>query len=164
MYWSLGSWLCPNFHSEIIFYFHIVINFVTRPFFGINYGNRGSRAREVWLSSVRPRLQDIRLISLMWVFFCFCNIVCLGPNKHHCLLFRARFQNLLHPLLLVTHLQLRSQQSCQYSTHNLLQMEDVFTKWNLDKNISTNSNSKIVRTAFWPCHKIYTYIKKKTKE
>ena len=45
---------------------------------------------------------------------------------------RADFQNLLHPLLYVTHLQLRSQQKSQFSTQNLLQMENVDTNWNLE--------------------------------
>ena len=40
-----------------------------------------------------------------------------------------------------------------------LQMENVGTNWNLEKKISKNSNSTIVRTAFWPCH-IWTCIKK----
>ena len=43
---------------------------------------------------------------------------------------RARFQNLLHPLVHVTHLQLRSQQRSQFSTQNLLQMQNVDTNWN----------------------------------
>ena len=42
-------------------------------------------------------------------------------------IWRADFQNLLHPLLHVTHLQLRSQQKKSYSTQNLLQMENVYT-------------------------------------
>ena len=45
-------------------------------------------------------------------------------------IWRADFQNLLHPLLLVTHLQLRSQQKSQFSTQNLLQMENVDTNLN----------------------------------
>ena len=40
---------------------------------------------------------------------------------------RADFQNLLHPLLHVTHLQIMSQQRSQFSTQNLLQMENVDT-------------------------------------
>ena len=47
-------------------------------------------------------------------------------------IWRADFQNLLHPLLHVTHLQLRSQQKSQFSTQNLLQMENVDTNWNLE--------------------------------
>ena len=43
-------------------------------------------------------------------------------------IWRAYFQNLLHPLLHATHLQLRS----QFSTQNLLQMENVDTNWNLE--------------------------------
>ena len=42
-------------------------------------------------------------------------------------IWRADFQNLLHPLLHVTHLQLRSQQKCPFSTQKLLQMDNVDT-------------------------------------
>ena len=47
-------------------------------------------------------------------------------------IWRARFQNLLHPLLHISHLQLRSQQKSQFSTQNLLQMENVDTNSNLE--------------------------------
>ena len=40
-------------------------------------------------------------------------------------IWRADFQNLIHPLLHVTHLKLRSQQRSQFSTQNWLQMENV---------------------------------------
>ena len=46
------------------------------------------------------------------------------------------------------------------STPNLLQMENVDTNWNLKQEIAKNSNSTILRTAFWPCHKIWAYIMK----
>ena len=56
-----------------------------------------------------------------------------STNKHarcafdcfHAYIWRADFQNRLHPLLYVTHLQLRSQQKSQFSTKNLLQIENV---------------------------------------
>ena len=65
-------------------------------------------------------------------------------------IWRAEFQNLLHPLLHVTHMQLWSQQ-------NLLQVESVVTTEILEYRISTNSNSAIRRTAFWPCYKTYIH-------
>ena len=68
-------------------------------------------------------------------------------------IWRACFQNLLHSLLHATHLQLRSLQRSPFSTQNWLQMKNVHTNFK-------NSNSIIVRIAFWPCHKIWTYIKK----
>ena len=48
------------------------------------------------------------------------------------IIWRADFQNLLHLLLHVTHLQIRSQQRSQFSTQTLLQMENVDTNWNLE--------------------------------
>ena len=42
-------------------------------------------------------------------------------------------KTLLHPLLHITHLQLRSQQS-QFSKQNLLQMENVDTNWKLEQD------------------------------
>ena len=45
---------------------------------------------------------------------------------------RADFQNMLHLLLFVTHLQNSLQQRSQFSTQNLLQMENVVTNWNLE--------------------------------
>ena len=47
-----------------------------------------------------------------------------------------------------------------FQQKNLLQMENVDTNWNSEQKISKNSNSTILRAAFWPCHKIWTYIKK----
>ena len=44
-------------------------------------------------------------------------------------IWRADFQNLLHSLLHATHLQLWSQQKSQFSTKNLLQMENVQWYW-----------------------------------
>ena len=53
-------------------------------------------------------------------------------------IWRADFQNRLHPLLHVTHLQLRSQQRSQFSTQNLLQMDNVDTNWNLEQKMRKN--------------------------
>ena len=49
-----------------------------------------------------------------------------------CYIWRADFQNLLHPLLHVTHLQLRSQQKSQFQHTIYWQMENVDTNWNLE--------------------------------
>ena len=51
-------------------------------------------------------------------------------------------------------------QKSKFSTQNLLLMENVDTNWNLEQKISKNSNSTLVRTVFWPCHKFWAYIKK----
>ena len=64
--------------------------------------------------------------------------IALSEHGHNILLcpwsefktWRADFQNLLHSLLHVTHLQIMSQQRSQFSTQNLLQMETVDTNWN----------------------------------
>ena len=74
---------------------------------------------------------------------------------------RTHFQNRWHPLLHVTHLQLMSLQSIQFSAQNLLQMDNV--DWNLEYKIATNSNSTFERTVYWSCHKICTNIKKKER-
>ena len=58
-----------------------------------------------------------------------------SPSFYGLYLWRADFQNLLHSLLHVTHLQLRSQQRSQFSTQNLLQMDNVDTTWNLEQKI-----------------------------
>ena len=47
-------------------------------------------------------------------------------------IWRADFQNLLHLLLHVTHLQLKSQQKSQFSTQNLQEMENADTNWHLE--------------------------------
>ena len=126
------------------------------------------------ITIMEKKKQPYILLAILTIFVSWCNKVHANKNwitfnsqndtelhwtiLHH--IWRADFQNLLHPLLHVTHLQIRSQQRSQFSTQKLLQMENVDTNWNLEKKISKNSNSTIVRTAFWPCHKIWTYIKK----
>ena len=126
------SWIrFSDFQKYVLYWFSNSLHCI--PLNGLQHIKFGRHAVGVTWGPLKyfcVHIWDYRNMK-KWLFFREWTPNCYERFQSTCI-WRADFQNLLHPLLQVTHLQILSQQRSQFSIQNLLQMENVDTNWNLE--------------------------------